>query len=186
MSDRNVEDQLSSSIVNPDGSCYFLGARSPLLPCDVRSVLGEFLPQHPFIFFVAYGRVDTPWLYLEAFRMCVTRGPLLHHEKNFSLFRAITPIGNGRQQLLTLIVPHRLGLPVWFPPMLQELCQNSDRAELKDLCIPEVEIVPRGHRAWRREMMVPGSYTELPVAMAARLERSWTKSLDQGGVKGSG
>lgn len=179
-------DQQSPSAAIPAGSYNFIGARSPIYPRDMRAVLGDFMPHNPHMFFVAHGQFDTPWLYLEAFRLCVTLGPLLHHEKDFSFFGARTSVRDGNRlssPLLTLIIPHYLGLPVWFPLGLQGLYQYTDRAELKDLVIPEVAIDPRGVQVWRRNVVEMGPPTEIQAAAAVRLARSWMK-LDREEIEG--
>lgn len=46
----------SSSIVVPDGSCHFVGAKGPVYPQDVCQVQGAFMPQNP---------IGSPvWLYM--------------------------------------------------------------------------------------------------------------------------
>ncbi|KZP06935.1 hypothetical protein FIBSPDRAFT_902448 [Athelia psychrophila] len=75
MSDSSAEVDLlfkqSSKIDMPDGSRYFAAAASPIFPHQVRTIRGAFLPHHPFIFYVAWsaGPLDTPWLYLPAFKL---------------------------------------------------------------------------------------------------------------------
>ncbi|KZP15612.1 hypothetical protein FIBSPDRAFT_958627 [Athelia psychrophila] len=170
-------DRQSPSVIIPDGSRFFIGARSPVYPCDVRPVLGNFMPQDPFMFYIAEGQIDKPWLYLEAFRLCVTLGPMIGHEKNFTIFKGRALIRDGGQRyspFLTLIIPHRLGLPVWFPPVMQDLYRYSDRAELKDLYLPTV---PHFCGIWERVVTDKRSYTNVQAAMVIRIELGWAKCL---------
>ncbi|KZP17249.1 hypothetical protein FIBSPDRAFT_894368 [Athelia psychrophila] len=170
-------DRQSSSIVVPDGSRFFIGARSPVYPGDVRPVLGNFMPQDPYMLYIAQGRVDKPWLYLEAFRLCITLGPKIGHEKNFSIFRGRALIRDGGQRLspfLTLIIPHRLGLPVWFPPVMQDLYSYSDRAKLEDLYLPSI---PFFCGVWKRVVTDDRPYTDIQAGMVRRVERGWAKLL---------
>lgn len=156
----------------------FIGAHSPLSSCDIRPVLGNFLPQDPYIFFVAHGRVDKPFLYVKAFQLCMTVGPLLRHEKNFSFFRArtiIRGVGCWFSPLFTLIIPHYLGFPVGPPPMLRKFYQWSARAGLADLYLPTVEIEPQGDSVWRRDVAIVHPCTGVQAAMGVRLEQSWAK-----------
>lgn len=180
----NLDQQLSS-IAIPDGSRFFIGARSPIFPRDVRMVQGDFMPQDPYMFFVAHGHIDTPWLILEGFRLAVTLGHLLHHEKDFSCFRARTIVYDGMRRewfspLITLVIPHSLGLPVWFPPEIQKLYRYSDLAALKDLGVPEVEIDPRCIHIWRVNVVEMGPPTRIQAAVASRLGKSWAKSTRKG------
>lgn len=171
-----------------DGSCYWIGAHSPIYSRDVQAVLGDFLPQNPYWFYVAHGRFDTPWLYLEAFHMCVTLGPLLHHEKKVSLFRARTIVYENNMwssPLLTIFIPHHLVLPVSFPPDLQELYQYTDRADIEDLNVPPVQIIPRVHRVWERDVVRGSSITERQLALENRLRQSWERRVIVRGTKES-
>lgn len=166
-----------------DSSCYFIGAPSPIYSRDIQTVFGDFLPLNPYWFFVAHGRFDTPWLYFEAFRMCVTLGPLLHHEKGVSLFRARTLLRESNQwisPLFTIIIPHHLTLPVWFPPFLHELYQYTNRAEVKDLDVPQVEIISQVPRVWKRDIVQFGPCTEIQAGLAIRLGQSWARRSVRG------
>lgn len=168
-----------------DGSCYFIGAHSPVYSRNVQAVLGDFLPQNPLWFYVAHGRFDTPWLYLEAFHMCVTLGPLLHHEKGVSLFRARTLIYENNQwysPLLTIFIPHYLPLPVSFPPALRNLYQYTDLAVIEDLHVPPVEIIPRIPRVWKRNARW-NFLSARQMALAIRVKRSWDKHVITKGEK---
>lgn len=121
---------------------------------------------------MAYGRANAPWLYLQAFRLCVTLGALLHHEKDFSFFRARTIAYDGDMwsaPFLTLIIPHYLGCS----PELQRLCQSSDRACLDDLGLSPAGLVPYANRIWRRDLVMMGPPTQIQAAMVSRLEKSW-------------
>lgn len=138
------------------------------------------------MFYVAQGHVNKPWLCLEAFHLYVTLGPLLHHEKNFSFFRARTIVYEGDQwfsPFITIILPHYLEFPIWFPSELRDLCTFSDRAELKDLCLPMVEILPRVNPTWRRDVVTMGPSTEIQMAMISRLEQSWAKNTRRVGKR---
>ncbi|KZP29078.1 hypothetical protein FIBSPDRAFT_947084 [Athelia psychrophila] len=180
LADSEVLDRSSSSIDIPDGSRYFISALIPVYPNDVRVLLGNFMPQDPYMFFVAFGHVTSPFLYLPAFRLYVTLGPLLHHEMNFSFFRARTIIRSGQwwcAPFITLIIPHHLDFPVHLSLARRNLYQYTDRARLEDLDLPNVEIAPQVHRAWRRDVVVMGPITQIQAAMASRLEQSWKRSL---------
>lgn len=183
MDTESLGQQRSSINISGD-SHFYVGACSPVSLRDVCILQGDFMPQDPFMFYVAHGRFNKPWLYLHAFHLCVTLGPLLHHEKNFSFFKARTMVcddGQWVSPLLTLIIPHSLGLPIWFPPVFQELLQFSDRAELQDLGLPDVAIDPRGVRVWCNVVEL-GPLTRTQAAVASRLEQSRAR-LDKGGVK---
>ncbi|KZP24888.1 hypothetical protein FIBSPDRAFT_1010541 [Athelia psychrophila] len=69
LADSEELDRSSSSINIPDGSRYFISALIPVYPDDVRVLLGNFMPQDPYMFFVAFGHVTSPFLYLPAFRL---------------------------------------------------------------------------------------------------------------------
>ncbi|KZP16532.1 hypothetical protein FIBSPDRAFT_894964 [Athelia psychrophila] len=180
LADTEVLNRQSSSIIIPDGSRYFISALVPVYPGDICSLLGNFMPQDPYMFYVAFGHVTTPFLHLQAFNLFITLGPLLHHEKDFSFFRARTIIHAGElwyAPFITLLIPHHLDFPIHFPPALRKLYQYTDRAELSDVNLPNVEIIPKNHCAWRRTAVEMGPITEIQAAMASRLQESWGRSL---------
>ncbi|KZP19333.1 hypothetical protein FIBSPDRAFT_892724 [Athelia psychrophila] len=179
LADSEVLDQ-ALSIIIPDNSRYFINVLVPVYPGHICSLLGNFMTQDPYMFYVAFGHVTTPFLHLQAFDLFVTLGPLLHHEKNFSFFRARTIVHAGTwwfAPFLTLIIPHRLDFPIRFPLALRNLYQYTDLAGLDDLRLPEVEIVPKCHRVWRRDLVEAGPITKIQAAMASRLQESWGRSL---------
>ncbi|KZP27729.1 hypothetical protein FIBSPDRAFT_886287 [Athelia psychrophila] len=146
----------------------------------LRGVPDTCIPRDPYMFYVAFGHVTTPFLHLQAFNLFVTLGPLLHHEKDFSFFRARTIIHAGElwyAPFITLLIPHHLDFPIHFLPALRKLYQYTDRAELSDVNLPNVEIIPKNHRAWRRTAVEMGPITEIQAAMASRLQESWGRSL---------
>lgn len=179
--------QQSSSVDLPDGSCYFIGAQHPIYPGDVCSVLGKFMPQDPHVFYVAYGRMERPWIYLLGYCLFVTLGPLLHHERDFSFYRAHTIISEDDRivsPLLTFIVPHYIDTPYSFPISLLCLYQHSDRAELADLLVPEVAPVPPAVCTWQRNVVTRGPSTVIQAAVADRLQQSWgLGSVSEGNVE---
>ncbi|KZP04750.1 hypothetical protein FIBSPDRAFT_967867 [Athelia psychrophila] len=180
LADSEELDRSSSSINIPYGSRYFISALIPVYPNNVRVLLGNFMPQDPYMFYVAFGHVTSPFLYLPAFRLYVTLGLPLHHEMNFTFFRAHTIIRSGQwwcAPFITLIIPHHLDFPVHLSLARRNLYQYTDRAWLEDLDLPNVEIAPRVHRAWRRDVVVMGPITQIQAAMASRLEQSWKRSL---------
>ncbi|KZP28207.1 hypothetical protein FIBSPDRAFT_885807 [Athelia psychrophila] len=154
MSDSSAEVDLlfkqSSKIDMPDGSRYFAAAALPIFPHQVCTIWGAFLPHHPFIFYVAWsaGPLDTPWLYLPAFKLCVTRGNRLHDEEDFSYYQAHTRVvvdGQPFSPPITLIIPHRIGYP---GPGSWRKDDLSSRISLADLELPEVEIHTYHTRQW--------------------------------------
>ncbi|KZP13553.1 hypothetical protein FIBSPDRAFT_897323 [Athelia psychrophila] len=109
LADSEVLDQ-ASSIIIPDNSRYFINVLVPVYPGHIRSLLGNFMTQDPYMFYVAFG----------------------HY---------------------------------------------TDLAGLDDLRLPEVEIVPKCHRVWRRDLVEAGPITKIQAAMASRLQESWGRSL---------
>lgn len=159
-----------------DDSHHFVGLNEDLPPGSVCRVLGNFLPQNPSIFYVAWGQVThTPFLYLPAFHLAVTRGPLLHHEQNFSYYQAHTIVYvDGRLEfpVLTLMIPHHLGIPEAFQPSPQ-MHQNNHLALFSDHVLPQVEICPHRFRIWQRERVELGPATVIQDATFTRLHNSW-------------
>lgn len=139
------------------------------------------MPHHPFIFFVKWGRVDTSWLYLPAFHMCVTRGPLLHHEKNFSYYQARTRVYVDDQRIspfLTLIIPHHLGFPEAFHLSVQDKHELPSRAKFSDHVLPRVDIYAHRVRVWQWDRVNFYPWTEIQAASFARLQESWDASKE--------
>ncbi|KZP08239.1 hypothetical protein FIBSPDRAFT_901431 [Athelia psychrophila] len=167
LADTEVLNRQSSSIIIPEGSRYFISVLVPVYPGDICLLLGNFMPQDPYMFYVAFGR---------AFNLFVTFGPLLHHEKDFWFFWARTIIRAGElwyTPFITLLVPHHLDSLIHFPLALRKLYQYTDCAELSDLNLPNVEIIPKNHCVWRRTAVEMGPITEIQAAMASRLQESW-------------
>lgn len=162
----------------PDGSHYFPAALLPIFPSQVRVVRGSFLPHHPFIFFLARssGPLDTPWLYLPAYKLCVTRGRLLHHEQDFSYYQARTriPMEDPEVSLpLVIIVPHYLGHPEPFCPSSQDIVEMPSRLSLVNLNTPEVEICTNRDCTWNWEAADREKWTEAETLSFDRLDDSW-------------
>lgn len=177
---RTAESIRRSPTITPEGSHFFIGAPSFLYPNDVCAVLGNFLPENPHIFFVAHAQIRTPWLFVQAFRLCVSLGPLLHHEGDFSFFRGRTIVCEGdtwSSPCLTIMIPHDPDFPFWLiPTALPEAGQYSDRVSLRDLGIPRVGLVPYQNCIWRRDLVSPAFSFKVQAAMMDRLEQSWAES----------
>lgn len=167
----------SSAIDVPDSSHYFAGAAGPIRPQDVRIVRGNFLPHHSFIFFAAWtaGPILTPWLYLPAFKLFITIGSLLHHERNFSYYQGrCRVVSNGRRYSLplTLIFPHQ----VWHPESdcwLRKPLDSSHLSSLADINVPEVEINTYRFRQWVWQVPDEDQWTEAQAASFNCLDCSW-------------
>ncbi|KZP17108.1 hypothetical protein FIBSPDRAFT_894515 [Athelia psychrophila] len=188
MSDSSAEVDVlfkqSSKIDMPDGSRYFAAAASPIFPHQVRTIRGAFLPHHPFIFYVAWsaGPLDTPWLYLPAFKLCVTRGNRLHDEEDFSYYQARTRVvvdGQPFSPPITLIIPHRIGYP---GPGSWRKDDLSSRISLADLELPEVEICTYRTRQWVWGDLDRNQWSAGQSESFDRLNESWdvcVESLDE-------
>lgn len=143
---------------------------------------GDFLPHHPFIFFVDWsaGPLNTPWLYIPAFKLCVTRGCLLHHEMNFSYYQARTRVlvdGQEFSSPLALIIPHYDGHPEpgsW----LQDQHDLSSHISLADLKLPKVEIHTYCTRRWVWGDMDQSQWTEVQAESFDRLDKSWDACVE--------
>ncbi|KZP30232.1 hypothetical protein FIBSPDRAFT_884483 [Athelia psychrophila] len=182
MSDSSAEVDVlfkqSSKIDMPDGSRYFAAAASPIFPHQVHTIRGAFLPHHPFIFYMAWsaGPLDTPWLYLPAFKLCVTRGNRLHDEEDFSYYQARTRVvvdGQPFSPPITLLIPHRIGYP---GPGSWRKDDLSSRISLADLELSEVEIRTYRTRQWVWGDLDRNQWSAGQSESFDRLNESWDMS----------
>lgn len=162
---------------DPDGSQRFAAASGPIFGNHVRIVRGNFMPSHPYIFYVAWsaGPLNTPWLFLPAFGMCVTRGNLLHHEQDFSFYQARTRVFVERVRyspVLILLIPHSLGHPQPFRPSLLDAFEILFRTSLAEMDIPDVEIVTHRIRTWEGRKLKRENWSMAQKAAYHRLEFS--------------
>lgn len=170
-----------SLLDNPDGSRYFAAASGPIFPHQVSCVRGNFMPQNPFIFYVTWGSLDTPWLFLPAFQLFVTCGRLLHHEHDFSYFQARTRVLVGTQRVsipITLIIPHVVKCPGPFWPSFQDMVEMPYRTKLEELILPEVEIYTHRDRVWDWTKVEQGPWTEAQAASCDKLRESWERCTE--------
>lgn len=171
----------SSSIVVPDGSSHFVGASGPVYPQDVREVGAAFMPQNPWILYVAWGPVDTPYLWLPNYRFFVHRGLLLCRERNFSFFQGCIRVclnGQDLAPLITIIIPHRLGGPERFHPSL------PTRLMISEFPLPLVEIASTHRREWDWGSVEFSPFTLRQTESLARLRESWNEARRSGDIVG--
>lgn len=179
-----TEDALfrqSSSIVVPDGSSHFVGATGPVYPQDVREVRGAFMPQNPWILYLAWGPVDTPYLWLPAYRFFVHRGLLLSREQDFAFYQGCIRVClDGREiaPLITIIIPHRLGGPERFHPSL------PTHLKFSEFPLPSVEINSSQRVDWDWGAVTLSPFTERQTASLARLREAWRVARISGDIVG--
>lgn len=171
----------SSSIDVPDGASHFVGADGPVYPQDVREVLGAFMPQNPWILYLAWGPVDTPYLWLPNYRFFVHRGRMLCREQNFSFYQGCVRVcldGQDLAPLITIIIPHRLGGPERFHPSF------PTRLRVAEFPLPLVEIASSLHLEWDWDSVELSPFTLRQTESLARLRDSWSEARRSGDIVG--
>lgn len=159
-------------IVVPDGSRYFPGLQGHFYVQDVHDVHGAFLPHNPWILYLEWGSVSTPFLWLPAYGYCVHRGPLLHREKDFSFYQGCIRVCLGDKYLtplIVIIIPHYLERRWFFQPW-------STGLTTLEFTLPDVLIEPYQRLQWDWSDVAFGPCTSRQMEAFERLNQSWRRA----------
>lgn len=163
----------SSSANISDCSQRFAATWMKLFPGQVQVIHGNFMLHHPSILYVAWSRyqINSPWLYLASFGMCITAGQWLCDEENFAFYEARTKIwtqGTSRSPSIVLMIPHFLGRPgTCHPPP-----HDQTLASIANMDVPDVEIVTHHRRTWIEGCVDTQQWTSVQTDAFCRLDRS--------------